>query len=75
MSESGRSSSAQDNLEPDRPDVTNGTHIVDVGLLQIEVGGSGAEPLVGTLSELPRHFASVCRIGSRPASAATDFSG
>ena len=26
-------------LEPDRPDVTNGTHIVDVGLLQIEVGG------------------------------------
>lgn len=35
-------------LEPDRPDVTNGTHIVDVGLLQMEVGvqrvriGSGA---------------------------------
>jgi len=29
----------QDNLEPDRPDVTNGTHIVDVGLLQMEVGG------------------------------------
>lgn len=28
-----------DNLEPDRPDVTNGTHIVDVGLLQIEAGG------------------------------------
>jgi hypothetical protein len=27
------------NLEPDRPDVTNGTHIVDVGLLQIELGG------------------------------------
>jgi Putative MetA-pathway of phenol degradation len=27
------------NLEPDRPDVTNGTHIVDVGLVQIEVGG------------------------------------
>jgi len=26
-------------LEPDRPDVTNGTHIVDIGLLQIEVGG------------------------------------
>ncbi|MCU1382279.1 MAG: hypothetical protein JWL71_976 [Acidobacteria bacterium] len=25
-------------LEPDRPDVTNGTHIVDIGLLQIEVG-------------------------------------
>jgi hypothetical protein len=28
-----------ENLEPDRPDVTNGTHIVDVGLLQIELGG------------------------------------
>ena len=28
-----------DNLEPDRPDVTNGTHIVDVGLMQMEVGG------------------------------------
>jgi len=26
-------------IEPDRPDVTNGTHIVDIGLLQIEVGG------------------------------------
>ena len=25
-------------LEPDRPDVTNGTHIVDVGLVQIEIG-------------------------------------
>jgi outer membrane putative beta-barrel porin/alpha-amylase len=25
-------------LEPDRPDVTNGTHIVDVGLVQMEVG-------------------------------------
>src|SRR2546430_1492092 len=23
----------------DRPDVTNGTHIVDIGLLQIEIGG------------------------------------
>src|SRR5436190_1700690 len=32
-------SSENDNLEPDRPDVTNGTHIVDVGLLQMEVGG------------------------------------
>lgn len=28
-----------DQIEPDRPDVTNGTHVVDVGLLQIEVGG------------------------------------
>jgi hypothetical protein len=27
-----------DNLEPDRPDVTNGTHIVDIGLLQMELG-------------------------------------
>jgi hypothetical protein len=26
-------------LEPDRPDVTNGTHIVAAGLLQIEFGG------------------------------------
>ncbi|HYM23088.1 MAG TPA: transporter [Vicinamibacterales bacterium] len=26
-------------IEPDRPDVTNGTHIVDTGLLQIELGG------------------------------------
>jgi outer membrane putative beta-barrel porin/alpha-amylase len=31
--------SAQDTIEPDRPDVTNGTHIVDIGLLQIEIGG------------------------------------
>lgn len=31
--------SDNDHLEPDRPDVTNGTHIVDVGLLQMEVGG------------------------------------
>ena len=30
---------AQEAVEPDRPDVTNGTHIVDIGLLQIEVGG------------------------------------
>ena len=28
-----------DAIEPDRPDVTNGTHIVDIGLLQIEIGG------------------------------------
>lgn len=26
-------------LEPDRPDVTNGTHIIDIGLLQVEIGG------------------------------------
>ena len=36
-------SSAQDatrpEIEPDRPDVTNGMHIVDIGLLQVEIGG------------------------------------
>ena len=26
-------------IEPDRPDVTNATRIVDIGLLQIETGG------------------------------------
>jgi hypothetical protein len=36
-----------DNLEPDRPDVTNGTHIVDVGLLQMEVGGVWNRASVG----------------------------
>lgn len=30
---------AQEPIAPDRPDVTNGTHIVDAGLLQIEFGG------------------------------------
>jgi len=30
---------AQEPIDPDRPDVTNGTHIVDVGLLQVEFGG------------------------------------
>jgi outer membrane putative beta-barrel porin/alpha-amylase len=28
-----------DRVEPDRPDVTNGPHLVDVGLLQVEGGG------------------------------------
>jgi hypothetical protein len=28
-----------DQIEPDRPDVTNGTHIVDTGILQLEIGG------------------------------------
>lgn len=28
-----------DRIDPDRPDVTNGTHIVGTGLVQIEVGG------------------------------------
>lgn len=30
---------AQEAIEPDRPDITNGTHIVGTGLLQIEFGG------------------------------------
>jgi Putative MetA-pathway of phenol degradation len=42
-----------DVIEPDRPDVTNGTHIVDIGLLQVEVGGvftraAAAQRSVGT---------------------------
>src|SRR5262245_12686869 len=32
-------SDQNDALEPDRPDVTNGTHLVDIGVLQIEIGG------------------------------------
>ena len=36
--------SAQDVIEPDRPDVTNGTHIVDIGLLQIEMGVQYVRP-------------------------------
>ena len=31
--------SPREAIEPDRPDVTNGTHIVDIGLLQVEIGG------------------------------------
>ncbi len=34
-------------IEPDRPDVTNGTHIVDVGLLQLEIGGLYTIPVSG----------------------------
>lgn len=36
-----RRAAAQDvqNVDPDRPDVTNGTHIVEVGMLQVEFGG------------------------------------
>ena len=30
---------AQEAVDPDRPDITNGTHIVGTGLLQIEFGG------------------------------------
>src|SRR5690348_13743588 len=33
--------------DPDRPDVTNGTHIVDTGLLQIEFGGLLTRPGAG----------------------------
>jgi hypothetical protein len=36
-----------DEIEPDRPDVTNGTHIVDIGLLQIEIGGVYTQPSSG----------------------------
>jgi hypothetical protein len=34
-------------IEPDRPDITNGTHIVDIGLLQIEIGGLYTRPTPG----------------------------
>jgi len=42
-----------DVIEPDRPDVTNGTHIVEIGLLQVELGGvftrvAAAQRSVGT---------------------------
>lgn len=39
--------SAQEPVEPDRPDVTNGTHIVGVGLLQVEMGGLYTRPANG----------------------------
>jgi len=35
---------AQETVEPDRPDVTNSTHIVEIGLLQIEIGGLYTHP-------------------------------
>src|SRR5262245_22049852 len=40
-------------VEPDRPDVTNGTHIVDIGVLQVEFGGiytrdDGSQHSIGT---------------------------
>jgi Putative MetA-pathway of phenol degradation len=38
QSSAAQASADSEKLEPDRPDVTNGTHIVDAGLLQIEVG-------------------------------------
>ena len=48
---------AADDLEPDRPDVTNGTHIVDVGLMQMEVGaiwtrGNAGQHSLGTPSTI-----------------------
>jgi outer membrane putative beta-barrel porin/alpha-amylase len=51
---------AQENIEPDRPDITNGTHIVDIGLLQIEMGGVYSRPANG-----PRGFGSplTARVG------------
>jgi outer membrane putative beta-barrel porin/alpha-amylase len=39
--------SGQEAVEPDRPDVTNGTHIVDIGLLQLEIGGLYTHAAVG----------------------------
>ena len=38
QSSAAQASADSEKLEPDRPDVTNGTHTVDAGLLQIEVG-------------------------------------
>ena len=35
----GAQEQPREQIEPDRPDVTNGTHIVDTGLLQVEIGG------------------------------------
>lgn len=40
----GGTAAAQETIEPDRPDVTNGTHTVDIGLLQIEIGGLYTHP-------------------------------
>jgi hypothetical protein len=44
---SGAQPAPNEPVEPDRPDVTNGTHIVDVGLLQIEMGGVLGRPMSG----------------------------
>jgi hypothetical protein len=40
-------------IEPDRPDVTNGTNIVDTGLLQVEAGVQHVR--MGTQRSLARH--------------------
>jgi hypothetical protein len=39
LAQTSASSSDQHPIEPDRPDVTNGAHLVDPGLLQLEMGG------------------------------------
>jgi len=36
----GAAAQPPETIEPDRPDVTNGTHIVDTGLLQVEFGAA-----------------------------------
>ena len=71
-----------DNLEPDRPDVTNGTHIVDVGLLQMEVGGlwnrtGSSQHTVGTPATLRLGLSEwiEARISSDGFLSATDPSG
>jgi hypothetical protein len=46
----GIPASGQEQIEPDRPDVTNGTHIVDIGLLQLEIGGLYTRPAAGARS-------------------------
>jgi hypothetical protein len=37
-------------FQPDRPDVANGTHLVPVGLLQVEAGAQGAYVTAGNQS-------------------------
>jgi len=71
-----------DNLEPDRPDVTNGTHIVDVGLLQMEIGGVWSRAglgrhAVGTPSTLRLGLSEwiEARVSSDGFLSATDSSG
>jgi len=42
-----RAQEQKETIEPDRPDITNGTHIVDTGILQIEFGGLYTRPAAG----------------------------
>jgi Putative MetA-pathway of phenol degradation len=42
-----RAQEPKEAIEPDRPDITNGTHIVDTGILQIEFGGLYTRPTAG----------------------------